>query len=413
MKNTKLKWFYPDSNLDSDFVYVFRREPSWRWIRVDDSYISQKPELQEMEAVYGKYGEGKVLNYTGVVNNSDVTKSFESGYYLVSNPFPVAIDWDKDEGWEREGFSTTIWSWITINGYRTVQTINNGVAAIKPEGYSDENASHIPPYQAVQMKVVAGNAKLTIKREARVKNSNAPLKSAAGQQSSYNLIRIQTDNNLQIDGTLIYFNDTFINGASDEDSEKQFNSSENVPEIYTRINNSAYAINGFPELTDSEYSIPISVRNRVEADVTMAFDLKEFGGGYTVYLEDKETGSWINLLQQSEYVYTPAQMGDDHDRFVLHLEKIQQVATGINQPDTESTDDIEIVGYEDYAQIQISNELLQTSDAEIDLLDMNGRLLNKVTTRQTQNNVDLPDNSGVYIIRVNIGDVVKTGKVVR
>jgi hypothetical protein len=216
-----------------------------------------------------------------------------------------------------------------------------------------------------------------------------------------------------IDGTVIYFNETFAEGVGDEDSEKQFNSSENVPEIYTRINSSAYAINGLPALTGSEYLIPISVRNRVEGEVTMKVDLDHFSASYEVYLEDKATGSWTNLKEVNEYVYTPAQMGDDHDRFVLHFEKIAEVPTSVEEPEQNDITGIEIIGQKGFVVVRIGQELLQTSDATIEVMDINGRLMNSVNTNEPETEVDLPDNSGVFVIRVNAGGVVETGKVVR
>jgi len=426
IKNAQLSWFFPEgSDLNKDLVYVYRKDPSWQWIAAEDYISNNDGDLDKMEAVYGKYQDGKVLDFSGDIYNDDVTKDgFTSGYYFVGNPYPTAIDWNKSSGWSRDGFSTSMWSWVTINGFRVIQTVNhnNDDAPIwtlsaggddeLPEGYDKSNFTHIPPYQAVVMKVTSSDAKLTIKREARVGDSQVPLKSAGSEGSSYNLIRVQTGNDQLIDETVIYFSKSFSAGVNDEDSEKKFNSSKIVPEIYTRINNKAYAINGLPALPEGEYSLPLSVRNRVEGDVNMTVDLEEFDANYDVFLEDKETGSWIDLRTTNSYTYTPAQIGDDHDRFVLHFEKVKQIPTNVEKPQESGVDGIKITGMKDYALVRISANLLQSSEATIEVLDINGRLMNRINTSEMVKDVELPDDSGVYFVRVKVGESVKTEKII-
>jgi hypothetical protein len=422
--STSLQDFYPDGDDVNDFVYVFREEPNWGWIRVNDSYLSDpvKAELGAMEAVAAMYIDGQALDYSGGVNTSNVVKESDGqGYFLLGNPYPVAIDWEDPVGWDRTGFGNTMYSYITIGGIRVYQTYNNGgdllpgIPSLQmPEGYDEGNVSHIPAYQSVWLRQdVTGSMNITVKPSARVKESDAPLKSASTDDFTYNLIRIKADNDFLFDGTVIYFNDNFSESVGDEDSDKRFNSSVEVPELYTRISNRAYAINGLPALADSQYSIPLSVRNRVEGEVTLTFDLSQFNVNYEVFLEDRETGTWTNLREVNEYVYTPVQMGDDHDRFVLHFEQVQDVPTNIDESESVYAGGIQIIGQKDYASIQISPELLQRTDAVIEVLDMSGRVMNSVTTGSTKTEIELPESNGVYVVRVNAGGTVKTEKVVR
>ena len=80
----------------------------------------------------------------------------------------------------------------------------------------------------------------------------------------YDLIRLKIKNPYLHDATVIYYYESFVDGKGPEDSNKMFNSSEKVPEIFTRIGNSAMAINGFSALDGrSHIEVPVSVRNRV------------------------------------------------------------------------------------------------------------------------------------------------------
>jgi hypothetical protein len=123
-------------------------------------------------------------------------------------------------------------------------------------------------------------------------------------------------------------------------------------------------------------------------------------------------GRWINLKVLDAYAYTSAKQGDDHERFVIHIQKVKEVPTGIEEVlQNENAGGIKISGYPDYALVNIEQELLHSGEATIELLDINGRLILSRKTTNAETEISLPDNSGVYVVRVNVGRVVKTEKV--
>jgi hypothetical protein len=426
VKNTKLERFYPDNDPDNDFVYVFRNETGrWRWHRVDGSYIQNNEFLKKMENISANYKKEKTIEYTGEVYNQDVENDYPgTGYYLVGNPFPTAIDWNNAEGWNREGFSNTMWSWITIGEERVIMTYKTNddglpsVGALMPKGYDADNMSHIPPYQSFWVKKEsADNSKLVVKREARIKKSSAPLKSSSAKTNSdnFDLLRVHADNAFTRDGAVLYFHEQFTEGEGKEDSRKRFNNSKNVPELFTRVDNQALSINGLPSLNEDSYHMPLSVRNRVEGEVKLSFDLNKFSDAYDVYLEDKKNGNWMNVRVINEYAYLPAKQGED-DRFVIHIQKAKEVSTTIDnsQWDNNNTSDINIDGFAQYVQVGISNALIQAAgNATIDVLDINGRLIQRQETNNTENEITLHGENGVYMVRVNVGGIVKTEKVIK
>jgi hypothetical protein len=88
-----------------------------------------------------------------------------------------------------------------------------------------------------------------------------------------------------------------------------------------------------------------------------------------------------------------------------------EIPTSVEEPEQNDITGIEIIGQKGFVVVRIGQELLQTSDATIEVMDINGRLMNSVNTNEPETEVDLPDNSGVFVIRVNAGGVVETGKV--
>jgi len=427
VKNAVAGWFKPTEVPADDYVYVFEVVNNrWQWVRLNQTDVNTNKTIAPMQGVVGYYyNNPKKLNYTGKVYNGSVTITPDDpGYHLVGNPFPAAIDWEDPAGWIRKGFSNTMWSWINSGGKRVISTYNNngdalpGVCTMNPPaGYDASTMSHIPPYQSVWLKQDTSAAvPLTVKRAARVKKSNAPLKSSSSQDASkvYDLLRVQAENSHTRDGAVLYFHEKFTEGKGREDSEKRFNGSEDIPELYTRINEEAMSINGMPSLKADAYQIPLSVRNRVEEEVTLHFNAENFRDDYDIYLEDKEKGSWLNVRKLDSYAYQPSQIGEDHERFVIHLEKVQSVATDVKEAlQNENIGGIAISGCRDYALVSIDENLLQPSEATVELLDINGRLILSRKTNSAETEVGLPDESGVYVVRVHVGGKVKTEKVVR
>ncbi|MFO8001919.1 MAG: T9SS type A sorting domain-containing protein, partial [Marinilabilia sp.] len=421
----KVEWFYPDNDPDNDYVYVLRDlndNGRGEWIRVDENGIDGDPYLYDLEFVAANYKNQKTLDLTGNVYDEEVTRTISGkpGYTLVGNPYLSAIDWGELDGWGRDGFTETMYSLVTVEQdgeeERVLQTVNsNGIYTIKPDGYDDSEVTHIAPFQAVWVKKdIEEDVDFTIKPQARVKNTGIPLKSSSsGEKESYDMIRIHSHNEQSLDGAVLYFSDKFNSGKGREDSEKKFNSSKNVPEVYTRIDSEAISINGQPALGEDKYEYPLSVRNRLEGEVTLSVDLEQFNYDYDVMLEDKEEGTYTNLRDVNEYSYTPVEMGKDHDRFVLHLEKIQQVPTDIEDIADDKADGISITRSGDYALIIIGPALLQNGNADIELLDINGRLIHRLESNDSETRVKLPENSGTYIVRVNAGGQIETGKIVR
>ncbi|WP_010662751.1 T9SS type A sorting domain-containing protein [Marinilabilia salmonicolor] len=417
----KASWF-GDLNNDPnsiDWVFVLRyKNGRNQWLRVVGDI-----DLNEMEGVSTWYYQNKVLDYEGEINVGELSRTFaEIDHHLFANPYPTAIDWEDPSGWGRSDFGNTMWNRVTFGGERTWQTYNNGgdddpgVYALPPEafGQTEENVSYIPPYQTVWIKAEKENSTLTVSPETRVKDNSVGLKSAgSGGSQEVNIIRLKISNSKALDGTVIYFSDNFMDEKGREDSEKRFNDSKNIPEIYTRIGGNAFSINGKFLLTEPAYSLPVSVRTRIIEETKISVNLSRFEANYDVFLEDKETGAWVNMKEYPEYVFMPIHQGHEHNRFVLHLEKTQEIPTNLNDSDEFNTGDISIIGRSEYALVKISSDLLQSSGALIEVLDMNGRLMDRITTNETESEIDLPDNSGVYVVRVKTGGTIKTEKVVR
>jgi hypothetical protein len=408
--------------------WVYRSTTKWE--RITDVNNAIDP----MEGIMVLYENDVTLNSTGTLNTGAMswTISYGRGYYLFSNPYPSAIDWKLENVLEgqintgvtvSDNVASTIYYrvyagalvgdyMITYNGYTNTPTLPPG--DLLPGGYTTENIGRISPLQSVWVKINDANpATIDLDNRARTTEKSPSLKSASSESEKNNLYIVQT-NDFISDVAVISFAGGYVETIDREDSEKMFNSSRNVPEIYTRVGSKSLAINGLPALTGESYAFPVSVRNRVAGEVKLSVNLEEFTPNFDVVLEDKVAGEWINMQIVDGYTYTPEKMGDVQDRFVLHLNRVQQVPTTIDENDVLGDDHgITIIGKEESVLVKIDAALLNAGQAIIEVLDTNGRLVNSKQTTSSETEIDLPSASGMYIIKVKANGKQKTEKVLK
>ena len=235
-------------------------------------------------------------------------------------------------------------------------------------------------------------------------------KSSLKSTTVYDLIRLRIENPYFYDATVVYYYDSFSDDKGPEDSDKMLNSSEKIPEIFTRIGNSAMAINGFAALDGRSYvSVPVCVRNRVYDDCEISADLSDFADEYDVVLEDKATGQYTNL-RTSSYTYSPSVLGIENDRFVMHLSKSARVATSV----LENFEQDEIHFSSDYGMLQVNiHEALLAGpgpQGRIDVFNMSGRKLISRPAAQGLNQIELAGGQ-IYIVSVVVGNEKTTKKI--
>lgn len=440
------QWFYLGSSrkdaVFSDFsagadgviINVYRTN---KWWGIKSGLASRA--LRPLEGMVTNYlpdtpdkdGDGladvRIIEYEGEIHTSDVSRLFdEQGFHLLANPFPAFVDWQSSDGWARVDVDPTIWYRAKIGEEMTFVTYNNDASvptmariALSPYELMDITEdvilehSLLAPMQAVWIKTLKSGVTTTIGPSSRKHGMEiSRLKSSSSVDD--NVIRIEAENSFSRDGAVIFFADGFTEGYDRGDAEKYFNDSENIPEVFTRIENQSLAINGLPALTGNVHSIPLSVRNRVEGDVSLKFDLRYFSGEYSVYFEDKVTGTLLNVGRENTYDYSVNQTGEDHNRFVLHFYKVTTALEEaiVDNDEIAAGDEISIKSIAGKVLISVGIDLVQQNPGIIEIYTIDGRKISDVPARSSRTLVLLPNERGVYVIRAKFGQLVKTDRVV-
>jgi hypothetical protein len=245
-----------------------------------------------------------MLTYT---NGNEIAE--HEGWNLVGNPYAAAIDWDAPSGWTKENIENAIYIWDEAQG--NFRTYVNGVG-------TNGGSRFIPPMQGFFVKVSApGNARLAMTNEIKaVAGASRTKRTAQGFAG----IKLSVAQNGFSDETVVAFRDEATMAFDGQfDAYKKFTDNTNVPQIYSlSVNKEQLAINSVSE--NNEYiQIPIEIKAVYQGNVKLNFTgAIETSGGKTIYLEDKNTGRFVNLLETSEYQFETS-LTDVTGRFILHI----------------------------------------------------------------------------------------------
>lgn len=359
----------------------------------------------------------RLIEYSGEINKEEVSRVFEEkGFSLLGNPYPAFISWENAATWERPNVDGTIWYRSKVGEEMAFITYNKdaapfGKVALYPEQeigtISEEELSLIPPMQAVWIKTFVEGVTVTVKPEGRTHGINGSILKSTST-SSADVIRIETSNAYSRDGAVIYFSEGSAEGLDKGDSEKYFNDSKRIPEIYTRSGAASLAINGLPTINKEIIEIPLSTRNQVAGEVEMEFDISHFNFNHAILLEDRYNGTVVNLRSQNTYSYIAEAIGDNHDRFVLKLHNITTNTDVIKDDEVNAGNEIQIRNAGSMILVTASMSLVSQGPGVIEIYTVEGRKLQEVPAHSSRTLILMPKESGVYIVRARFGNTVKS-----
>ncbi len=344
------------------------------------------------------YGTGaantKMLEFSGTLNtgNKSITctkTGGQSGWNLVGNPYPSAVDWNLvTQDAYPDGLDNTLY---VVDG----DNVNSYKPATPPVG---NPSSIIPAMQGFFVKCLTNNTDLTFKNNYRVSNQATFLKS---DFDMHNVLAFVAENGDGLkDYMNVYFRDNATNGFDyDWDITKFFNWNESAPQVYV-IEDGAYFTNnaynsqnkpesvqiGFYSGTDGVYKIGLKGTEEIDADIAL-------------YLYDTKENIHVDLREIDQYEFNYS-VNDDPARF-----KLQMNTTGIED--------------QDYFPFNVwlnGNQLMvNTGDVMVEnirLYDLSGKLLKEVANSQSQTTIKLPEVKSVYIIQMVTMEGVYSKKIV-
>jgi hypothetical protein len=254
-------------------------------------------------AVWNQNGDA-TASFSGTLTSSvsrsltRTTTGDNSGWNLVSNPFPSSIDWLAASGWTKTNVAGTIylytgstWATYSVPGSGT----NGGTQYIaSSQGFfvnvNDDGSS---------------TGTLGMDNDVRVHDATAFFKDELS-----NVLKLQIAGNGYTDETAIIFSEGATTGFDSQfDAHKLFSMDESVPQVYSTANG-FMAVNVLPDIT----SVAIDVK-ATDGEI-VSISAIEKSNFEQIYLEDLYTGEVTDLTNE-DYVFTS--FAGIQDRFMIHF----------------------------------------------------------------------------------------------
>lgn len=329
--------------------------------------------------------------FTGTLNNSNVSFSNLSystsqgnGWNLLGNPYPSALTWGDA-------------NWILTNV--------GGVAKVWDESagnYADiSSGGVIPSTNGFFVQVSSATNSLIIPAADRVHDATNNFKSASANPEETLKFKVTNDANGYNDVSTIGFKVNATVGFDNAfDSHKLFSLVKTAPSLWSVTKEQQFSTNYLPEMT-TVYNVPLDFKPGVSTLYHLSVSgVNTFDNPHFV-LEDTQTGTMIDLTQQTTYDFSAAK-GDDVSRFVLHINGITAV------PNVNETDGIEVFAFKNTVYLHGQKAL----NGKVSVFNTLGQkvyegLLNGTAKQQ----IRLNQRQGIYFVRLEENNRVVTRKV--
>jgi len=340
----------------------------------------------------------KTKQFVGNPNTGDQNFILTSGtgastWNLLGNPFPSAIKW-----------SDVLGKANLASGYYYVwneeKSGGPGYEAFLDETHSTAGVDgNIPAMQGFMVKTgTSQNSFLTVLNSARVHDQDYWVKST--RVSTPNKLILTVSSATNYDAAYLLFEQNGSTGLDWYDAEKMLSMNDQIPQIYTIVDNQMKTlVNSMPLIT-GPVTIPVGVVLPSDGNFSITVSgLENFSPVPEIILEDMSTGNTQNINSNAVYSFSGSR-SDAGDRFLLHF-----LGTGTDPRDSNP---ISIYSYGHSLYIS-SSAAMQNS--QLTVTNMIGQqILKKDLNNQVLNEVPIDVREGYYLVRVQTQDLAKTTK---
>ncbi len=327
--------------------------------------------------------------FKGTLNSGDISYPLSytaSGWNLLGNPYPSAIDWDLiTKNTEVDG---TVYVWDVSGNYITW----NGSIGNLVDG-------KIPATQGFFAHASAALASVTFTDASRV-HSNASFWKSKTTLEELLTIKITNNANIKSDKVFINFNQEATSGFDSQFDAYKLAGDADAPEIFT-AGNPILSTNVLNSISETSV-IPLGFKAGVEGIYTLTAEgMETFTNGEPILLEDVKTGILTDLRTQPAYYFT-SETGTFNERFMLRFAPF----VGIQK-----TENLILHAYANGKTIYVS--IPEGYTGTVNVYNVFGQLVaNKAQISPGMINIDLNSAPGAYVVQLITPDLTLTRKVI-
>jgi hypothetical protein len=326
------------------------------------------------------------------------------GFNLIGNPYPSYVN--VQTAINNSSLEKTVW-YKTRDTNTTplyhVETVNTTSGVGTNASGTGRVTGYMPPMQAFWVRATANNQSITLLNTDRSHGMtdvsmtgfpNTPttaLKAPKANVENYSLLGLNISNEISGDETILMFATGASNNLDAYDSQKMFNGSALIPEIFTVIGNNKLVINGMNSIPmDTEIPLGI-ICGQTNTYSIKASELKNFEAGTRIILRDKVNVVDYELNSNNAYTFNSDAINTT-DRFSLLFR-----APGVTT-DIENTTKLNAQVFVN-ANNQIT--IIAPEKANYSIYNSMGQLIENgiLNSRHETSNIKLA--AGVYVVKVN------------
>ncbi|MGB3466867.1 MAG: hypothetical protein WBA74_16420, partial [Cyclobacteriaceae bacterium] len=346
------------------------------------------------------------ITFTGIPNTggyvvgvTNTGTTADDGFNLVANPYTSGLDfldfidinttiegsiyiWD--DGGSDEGRRTNS-DYITVNDL--------GVASGGSSRASDWDGT-LRSGQGFFVRVPSGtdvvNTNVVFTNDMRVRGSNSDAGFFRQESNSRNdIVRLSIGNGKQKSDMLIGFRADATAGADRRYDALKYAGNTDL-QIYSIMNDNAYAIQGLPLLARSEQTVELGFDAGESGTYTISADEIIIPAEYAVILNDKQLGLSVNLSDLGSYTFTTNTTVNNRDRFEVSFR-----TSAVTSIQDEVSDKLLI--YTDTEHVNIALENGATID-QFTVYTLSGQVL----TSGVNSKDEIKLKKGIFTTGVNI-----------
>ncbi|MFA6261677.1 MAG: T9SS type A sorting domain-containing protein [Bacteroidia bacterium] len=337
------------------------------------------------------------LEVSGTVNSGNINmnptftssgNSANDGWNFLGNPYPSAIDWNAFHDAGRNGttpdFSGTDYAHLDAVIY-VYNATNNSYQSYNPISNAGTLSNGIiPSGAAFWVKASAANPTMTLKESYKTSTAPGNVFKSDYQDRDFR-IRMTMDS-INQDEMVVKYIDEAAATKDVYDIAKMWGAEVNIATLSKE--GSYLALNSKPFHGDGD-TVRLSVYAKSTGSYTMSFvNASDFAENLPLYLLDYLTGNIIDMRTDTAYTFAinmsdASSYGDN--RFEMIVGKMPVVIIPTAVTETASTsDNISLYPYAAQQNITISG--LKKEVNNIEIRDLNGRLLMETTQTTNANN---------------------------
>ncbi len=381
-------------------------EEVWKSVLSADSTLATDMQGYEIWSDNATTGN-TTITYSGYLNAGNKTISLTntpgtpnttdySGFNLVGNPYPSAVNWNNDDGsgWTRTNINMTVWVWNPDAGNYGSYTKGN------PAGTNSVD-SILPPQQGFFIKCNnSSGGSLSVDNTARVHSAKNILKSGKAT-NQYLTFNVQGNN--YSDEIIVNINDNAsIDYDPTLDGVKLFGI-QDAPQLYVVTpDNYELSVTSLP--LSNNLTIPVHLEAGTNGIYVLTCDNISGFEDIPIYLEDLKEHTIINVISGFAYEFFTSP-DDEAARFLIHFSN--ENAPGIEENNSELTG-VSVYSYDKTIYINSKEKI----SGQIRVIDMLGITLHSEKINESAFiKINIQDKKGYYLVHLLTDKGIITGKV--